>query len=247
VAAVMPGTPAEAAGLQTRDVITRLNGQSVEYVAFISDYLRHNGATPVTVTFTRDGVDHEVTIAPARTVDPETKAEVFRLGVQLRPPFTLKTVRTQPFAQVWDKAVWTWRTLQSLVSPSSDIGISKLSGPIGIANHVNQFAQLDFRLVLWFVILVNVNLAIFNLLPIPVLDGGHMAFATIAKLRGRELPFNVIATIQSVFMVLLISMIIYVSVFDIRRIRRDSKADAQARDAAGEQAKKPAAPAPAKP
>ncbi len=245
VAGVLPGTPAEKAGLKSRDIITQVNGQAVEYVSFISDYMRTNGGMPLKLTYLSEGKSNEVMITPAKAIDPETKAEVYRLGVQLHGGYTAKTIHTPPFEQVWDKVVWTWRNVQSVISPSSDVGISKLSGPIGIASRVNQFAQLDFRLVLWFVIFVNVNLAIFNLLPIPVLDGGHMFFATMAKLRGKDLPFNVIATIQSVFMVLLLTMILYVSVFDVRRIRRDSKADAQARESAADQAKK--TPAPAKP
>jgi regulator of sigma E protease len=76
-----------------------------------------------------------------------------------------------------------------------------------------------------FTILVNVNLAIFNLLPIPVLDGGHMLFATIARIRGRALPTNFVMAAQSVFMVLLFSMIIYVSVFDVRRLVHDVQSD----------------------
>ncbi len=115
----------------------------------------------------------------------------------------------------------TIRTLSSLINPQSDIGISKLSGPVGIIRVFHLAAQADIRLVLWFTILVNINLAIFNLLPIPVLDGGHMMFATIGKLRGRALPTNFILTTQSVFMVLLFSMILYVTVFDVRRIVRD--------------------------
>ena len=83
-------------------------------------------------------------------------------------------------------------------------------------------AQADIRLVLWFTILVNINLAIFNLLPIPVLDGGHMLFATVAKIRGRALPSNFIMTTQSVFMMLLLTMILYVSFFDVRRLVRDN-------------------------
>ena len=74
-----------------------------------------------------------------------------------------------------------------------------------------------------FTILVNVNLAIFNLLPMPVLDGGQMLFATIGRLRGRALPLNFIMTAQSVFMVLLLSMIVYVSFFDVRRWARDAR------------------------
>ncbi|MDB6114750.1 MAG: peptidase [Lacunisphaera sp.] len=243
VGRVLAGSPAEAAGLKPRDIISHLNGQPVEYVSFISEYLRNSGPQPVNVTYVREGKSQDIILTPAKAIDPDTKAEVYRFGLQLGGIFTTKIIRTPPFEQVWDKVVWTWRNLQSVLSPHSDVGISKLSGPIGIASRVNQFAQLDFRLVLWFVILVNVNLAIFNLLPIPVLDGGHMVFATLAKIRGRELPINVIATIQSAFMVVLLCMIVYVSVFDVRRIRRDSKAEAQAKEAAAEQQKKAAEPA----
>ena len=252
VGGVLAGTPAEAAGLQLNDVITKLNGEPVEYLSFISEYLKANGAKPVTFGYLRGsgpdapGIAGEAVITPVKSIDPETKAEVFRVGVQLRGAFTKKIIRTPPFEQVWDKVVWSWRNIQSLVSPSSDVGLSKLSSPIGIAYRVTQFAKVDIRLVLWFVILVNVNLAIFNLLPIPVLDGGHMFFATLAKIRGKEIPFNVIATIQGVFMVLLLAMVFYVGVFDVRRIARDKSDEAQAR-AAVEKAKATATPPAAQP
>ena len=58
-----------------------------------------------------------------------------------------------------------------------------MSGPVGIVNHLSIFAKIGFKKLLWFVVFINVNLAILNLLPIPVLDGGHMMFATIEKVR----------------------------------------------------------------
>ena len=76
-----------------------------------------------------------------------------------------------------------------------------------------------------FAILVNVNLAIFNLLPLPVLDGGQMLFATIGKIRGRPLPANFIIAAQSTFGLLLLAMVLYVSVFDVRRWARDARND----------------------
>ena len=88
---------------------------------------------------------------------------------------------------------------------------------------------------------MNVNLAIFNLLPIPVLDGGHMLFATIGRLRGRALPSSFIVTTQSVFMVLLLSLVLYVSFFDVRRIVRDAQTD-QTAPAAAKTEPAPAAP-----
>ncbi|HET7536983.1 MAG TPA: site-2 protease family protein, partial [Candidatus Didemnitutus sp.] len=138
-------------------------------------------------------------------------------------------------------------TLVSLLSPRGDVSVSNLSGPIGIVRGFWDAAQSEYpiRFALWFAVLVNLNLAIFNLMPIPVLDGGQMLFATIGRIRGRALPVNFVLTTQSVFVVLLLSLIMYISFFDVQRIRRDYRAEQQAREAA-EQAKK-AETAPTKP
>ncbi|MEJ1971958.1 MAG: site-2 protease family protein [Lacunisphaera sp.] len=120
------------------------------------------------------------------------------------------------------------------------MGLSNVSGFVGITQGFWDALNSEYpaHFVVWFAVMVNVSLAFFNLLPIPVLDGGHMLFATIGKLRGRALPFNFIAVTQSVFVVLILSMMAYVTVFgDIRRIVRDRKAEAQAREAVAEQQK----------
>jgi regulator of sigma E protease len=181
-------------------------------------------------------------------IDPESQTAVFRLGIILEPSIPMRLVHTPPWIQIEQHALTFWRTLVSLLSPRSDIGLSKMSGPIGIAKGLHTLAKLDFRLVLWFTVLINVNLAILNLLPIPVLDGGHILFATIGKLRGRALPIDFIATAQSIFIVLLFSMVIYVSFFDVRRWARDSRDEKPA--AAAPPAPlpvPPAAPVPAAP
>ena len=133
----------------------------------------------------------------------------------------------------------TLRTFSSLLNRDSDVGISKLSGPIGIARVFHLTAQSDVRLVLWFTILVNVNLAIFNLMPLPVLDGGHMLFATIGRLRGRALPAGFIQNVQTTFVVVLMTMMVYVTFFDVRRIVRDRAPEVKEAAAAT----KPASPA----
>jgi regulator of sigma E protease len=156
-------------------------------------------------------------------IDDRTKKPVARVGIRYRDPIVI--THPEPVAQIKETVVGMYRTITAMLSPSSDIGPSKLTGPIGIAREFHRQAKWDFRRVLWFTILLNVNLAIFNLLPIPVLDGGQMVFATIARLRGRALPLNFVMTAQSVFMVLLLSMAIYVSIFDLRRWARDAKAE----------------------
>ncbi len=214
VHAVQPDSLAAKAGLQPQDRLVALDGQTVLNIQPYLDHLTSRADQPVVLTVKRGEATLDLTV-PART----GAAEPAELGLALATDSQL--VYPNPLKQFAGHVSMTIRTLSSLINPQSDIGISKLSGPVGIIRVFHLAAQADIRLVLWFTILVNINLAIFNLLPIPVLDGGHMMFATIGKLRGRALPTNFILTTQSVFMVLLFSMILYVTVFDVRRIVRD--------------------------
>ena len=70
-------------------------------------------------------------------------------------------------------------------------------------------------------VMINVSLAVLNLMPVPVLDGGQMLFATIGKLRGKALPTELVIKMQSAFLILILCMVLYVSFFDVRRIARD--------------------------
>ena len=104
-----------------------------------------------------------------------------------------------------------------------------MSGPVGIARVLHNAAEVGLRAVFLITLLLNVNLALFNLLPIPVLDGGHMLFATLGRLRGRPLPASLIAGAQSVFMVVLLSLVPYVTVFsDVPRTLREMRAERSA-------------------
>jgi len=231
VAAVPAKSLAEQLGLKVGDRLTKLNGAPLLNLVPIMDALQAKEAATFTLTIARDSGETVVTVPAGHSKDTPTL-----LGASFRTTFGLK--HTDPFSQLSSQVTMTWRTLASLLHPRSDIGISKLSGPIGIGKIYWDASEAGIRYVLWIAILVNVNLAIFNLLPIPVLDGGHMLFATIGKLRGRALPVNFIAATQSLFIILLFSMILYVSVFDVRRIARDVKYDQQAKEAV-----KPAEPA----
>ncbi len=233
---------AAEAGLQPEDIIIAMDDQPAEYVSFVAEYLRLHGANPVKVTYEREGAVQSVIVRPRMTTLPGSDKPIPLLGVSLDGRYSMALIHVAPWTQMWSHAVNTWRTLASVVNPKSDIGPSKLSGPVGIARVFHIMTMIDIRLVIGFTVFLNVNLAMLNLLPIPVLDGGHMAFATIAKLRGRPLPLQVVATIQSVFVVLLFTMIIYVTFFDVRRIARDSTPAGKA----PEPAAAPADPAPVK-
>jgi regulator of sigma E protease len=236
VASVPDKSYAQTLGLQVGDRLTQLDGAPLFHLVAISELMQEKEPRAFTLTVLRGEAPVSITVPANRPKDTPAW-----FGAGYRSKFGLKYVN--PFDQIANQISMTWRTLGSLIHPKSDIGISKLSGPIGIGKIYWDATEAGIRYVLWIAILVNVNLAIFNLLPIPVLDGGHMLFATIGKLRGRALPMNFIAATQSVFIILLFSMILYVSVFDVRRIARDVKAEAKEKAAAAEQKKaEPAKP-----
>jgi regulator of sigma E protease len=236
VDAMTPGSAAVRAGLKPDDRILALDGRPLLYSSTFADYLRKNVARAVALTVLRSGRELTLTLPPR----PGAK-HPSDLGITYRS--SLELIYPDPFSQIQDNVVMIFRVLAGLVNPQSDLDVSKLSGPVGIIRVFHATAQSDIRLVLWFTILLNVNLAVLNLLPIPVMDGGHMLFATVGRLRGRALPPNFIMATQSVFIVLLFSLVLYLSFFDVRRWRRDvqaDRADAQAPAVKAEAA--PAAP-----
>lgn len=138
-----------------------------------------------------------------------------RIGFQIAD--TSVITYPNPLQQIRDVVTMTISTLGSLINPQSDISVRHLMGPVGIVRTFHFFSTEDLRRAIWFAVLLNVNLAILNLLPIPVLDGGHMLFATLAKLRKRPLPINLVASVQGTFMILLLSLMLYIVFFDSRR------------------------------
>ncbi len=91
------------------------------------------------------------------------------------------------------------------------------SGPFGILCFISTSMMISFSFYVWFIAFLSLNLGIVNLLPIPVLDGGHILFTVIEKIRRKPLPERVMAAITNVFVVLIISFFLYVTYYDSKR------------------------------
>ena len=137
------------------------------------------------------------------------------------------TVRRSPFEQFAIAATSTLSTLQRLFDRDSHIQLNQLMGAIGIAKAYVNLSE-DIRLVIWFSVVININLAILNLLPIPVLDGGHMLQATVERLRGKPLPAKAMVWVQYLFVGLLMGLMAYVLLNDVRRCSGDGDAQLRA-------------------
>jgi len=100
------------------------------------------------------------------------------------------------------------------------VGVKDLSGPPGILAMMAIQVNTDYRLALSFLVLLNINLAVLNLLPVPVLDGGHILLALIERVRRRPLSPRLIEYTTTGFAVVLISFMVYVSFNDMKRMKR---------------------------
>jgi regulator of sigma E protease len=121
-----------------------------------------------------------------------------------------------PLDQIQSSIGMIFATIQAITSPKSHIGVQQLGGAVMIVRvYSNLFQDEDgWRRVLWFSVILNVNLALLNMLPLPVLDGGHIVLSLIEFLRRRPISARVLNNIQSGFAMLLIGFMLYIAFFD---------------------------------
>ena len=209
--------PAYQAGLQIQDRLIALDGETITSGAFLKTYLSKNQDRSIDVTINRNG---ETLILP---IQPRIKTEAGetepRFGFAYDYDYKVQRIHEDPITQLSGFVQTMQRTLYALLNRNSDVGLKNMSGPVGIIHGLNIMARQGWVDFIWFLALINVNLAIFNLLPIPVLDGGHMLFATISKILRRPLPVSIMVNLQTAFVSLLLLFIVYVTFFDLRRIQ----------------------------
>jgi regulator of sigma E protease len=214
VGGVENGMPAAAAGLQPGDKIVSVNGVPVPGQDQMIELISKSEGKPCEIVFDRKYERKSVTVTPQ--FDPATKRA--RIGIS----FSIGVYEVQhptPWAQVRDvcaKMVGTFNALAH--SKQTGVGAKDLAGPVGILAILASQVNSDYRLALSFLVLLNINLAFINLLPIPVLDGGHILMSIIEKIRRRPLSLKFVEYTTTCFFVLLMSFMLYITIFgDIKR------------------------------
>ncbi len=212
VGPLQAGMPAIEAGLEEGDHLLALDGEPVLSFGFLQEYLAGHEGGPIEVSVLRGD---EMRIIPITPVVAEGETQP-RFGFAVG--HDTQVVHRNPVEQLGAMLTMIRDTAVGLFHPDSDVKARNMSGPVGIVHGLKLYAELGFTWVLWFLTFINVNLAIFNLMPIPVLDGGHMMFATISKLSGRQLPRRFMEAVQFAFVILLLGFVAYVSFYDVRRV-----------------------------
>jgi regulator of sigma E protease len=210
-----PGSPAQHAGLRPGDRIVGIDGQPVHQFYDMMRLISPHPAEKITVTYVRSGKRQQVQITP-RDVGGEGK-----IGIPVVFPTRLE--KLAPAAAIATSirecrrmTVQTFRILGKLIRRKTSL--SQVSGPIDIARISGEAARSGIRTLIWFLGLISLQLGIFNLLPIPVLDGGHLAILSFETVRRRDLPLRVKERILEVGFVLLILLMVVVLYNDILKV-----------------------------
>lgn len=225
VGEVLPNSPAAQAGLKAGDSITAVNGVHVWNPSALDVPLKKGEPLMLDVTG-KDGAVRQVTLQgrlPENWHNSQDgsllKGAQPILGVvwDLSAVGRDVTVHPTPWAQIRQSLKWMGDTLAKVVAPGSNVGVEHLSGPVGIANQFYRMFSLDegWKLALWFSVVLNVNLAILNILPLPVVDGGHVVMNTIELIFRRPLNVKVLEFVQFGFVFLLMGFFLFVTFKDV--------------------------------
>ncbi len=219
---ISPNGPAAKAGIIPGDEIVSINGIPVHSFEEMAKQIYKEVEKPIVVEWIRNGKTHLATIITMKdeVVDAHGEKKVVgKIGIG---PQT-KTIQKGFFDSFTESIKTSVSIIIQLIGViiglfSGAISIKAMGGPVQIAQMAGQTAQLGFSSLMTFTAFLSLNLGLLNILPLPVLDGGHLTFLAIEKLRGKPISFETKARIQQVGILLLLVLMITVTYNDILRI-----------------------------
>lgn len=223
---VIAGGPGEQANLKNGDEIVSFNDKMIFGTQQLIEQVQANPGKPCKMIVRRavEGGKEDKTQDVTLSITPADVGGIGKISVQLglaqktKMVYEVQKPGPLPWDRVWYVVVRTYDTIAALCNTSkTGVGAKDLSGPPGILAMLATYVKTDYRLALDFMILLNINLAILNLLPIPVLDGGHILMSIIEKVTGKTVNIKVLEYVNTAFALLLIGFMIFVSYDDIFR------------------------------
>jgi regulator of sigma E protease len=218
VEGVLENSPAAKMGLQKGDRILKVDGDKLYSDIQLTQYLKKKDFKAVVLEVKKkSGELVTVEVAPAKPTQPSDRDPMLGVAWNLNSDVDIRIVHPNPLTQVADSLKMMWITITSVADPGSSIGVDHLSGPVGIGQMLFSLLQTEdgWRRILSFLVLFNVNLAVLNMLPFPVLDGGHITMAILEKICGKPIQMKTMEVIQTACALALISLMLYVTSKDI--------------------------------
>ncbi|WP_227814394.1 RIP metalloprotease RseP [Nitrogeniibacter aestuarii] len=226
IGSVLDDGPAAIAGVQLGDEVLRINGETVDDFMTLVQKVSASPDERMRFELVRDGSVHELDITPRpEMVDDEM---VGRIGVGVQrteegadsmfvvvthPPLEALSLAA---VQTWDMSIFSLKMIGRMIT--GDLSWKNLSGPVTIADYAGQSAKMGLDHYIKFLALISISLGVLNLLPIPVLDGGHLLYYVIEIIRGGPVPERVMEIGQQVGLALLVMLMAFAFYNDINRL-----------------------------
>jgi regulator of sigma E protease len=210
-----PDMPAIKAGLKVGDNIVAVNGQATRSMQNVIDAIRNSNGQPLELTILRNGQEHKFTMTPVQTtLDAGDKQKIWRVGLQSNLTHVDRLPFGQALARSWDSSKRNSALILELVQKMvrRQVPLKQVSGPIQIAMYSGQAASQGPWKLAELMSIISLNLGIFNLLPIPILDGGVILLLIIEGIMRRDISQTIKERIYQaafVFLVLFAVVVIY--------------------------------------
>ena len=223
---VAAGSVAEAAGIMPGDEVTTIDGSAVSDWNELAMAIRASPDKPMTLTIRRDGNLRNLQVVPR--AESDAGKAVGRIGIGVRDDPSVRAelmvlVRLGPAAalskaavQTWDTSIFSLRMIGRMLV--GELSWKNISGPVTIADYAGQSARLGIDHYLKFLALISISLGVLNLLPIPILDGGHLLYYLVEVIRGGPLSERVMEIGQQIGLGLLALLMAFAFYNDINRL-----------------------------
>jgi regulator of sigma E protease len=216
VASLFPGDPAERAGVQAGDVVLSVNGERVVFTQQLSDALRRRAGQPIELLVRREGRELRFDMTPeARDGYPTWIGISMREATRPFQPGPLEAIKLSVEQNI-EMSGLIFRTLGGLFTGQTSV--RQLQGPVGIAQLSGESAEAGFIALLSLMAMLSINLGILNLMPVPVLDGGHILIMLLEGIARRDFSMQVKEKMLLAGFVVLMTLMVTVIYNDLTRI-----------------------------